>query len=154
MTDHDIVPGGGPAGRSAALFTARYGLATGVFDRGNSSLRQCAFVENYFGFPGGIDVETRHAMMHAPVERVGGAVIDDMVETPDVIDEEFRIETLDGRTATADRVVAALTDDVSYLHGLLSEHVPEEGGEEWLETIVGYHAETAPDDLDDGEVTE
>jgi threonine dehydrogenase-like Zn-dependent dehydrogenase len=149
MTDHDvIVVGGGPAGCSAALFAARYGLDTAVFDRGNSSLRQCAFVENYLGFPGGIDVDTLYAMMHAHVERVGGAVVDDMVEALGVTNEEFRIGTLDGRTATADRVVAASTYDVSYLHDLLSEHVLEEGGEEYLDPdLAGERGSTPVDGL-------
>jgi len=149
MTDRDvIVVGGGPAGCSAALFTARYGLETVVFDRGNSSLRQCAFVENYLGLPGGIDVETLYAMMHAHVERVGGTVVDDMVDALDVIEDEFRIETPDGHTGTADRVVAASTYDVSYLHDLLSEHVLEEGGEEYLDPdLAGERGATPVDGL-------
>ena len=52
------VVGGGPAGSSAAVFTARYGLDTVVFDRGPSSIGRCAHLGNYLGCPAGIDVET------------------------------------------------------------------------------------------------
>lgn len=50
--DYDVViVGGGPAGCSAGVFTGRYGLDTVIFDRGRSSLRRCAYLENYLGFP-------------------------------------------------------------------------------------------------------
>lgn len=45
----DVVVGGGPSGCAAAVFTARYGLDTVVFDRGNAALRRCASLENYLG---------------------------------------------------------------------------------------------------------
>ena len=56
--DHDIViVGGGPAGCSAGVFTARYGLDTHIFDDGRSPIQRCAFLKNYLGFPAGIDIE-------------------------------------------------------------------------------------------------
>jgi thioredoxin reductase len=143
MTEHDvIVVGGGLAGCSTAVFTARYGLDTVVLDRGNSSLQQCAFVENYLGFPGGIDVETLYAMMHAHVERVGGRVVDDMgtdltvdaaLGEDDATNEaRFRVETQEG-AYVADRVVAASTYDTSYLDDALGEHFLESHGETYLD---------------------
>jgi len=45
--DCGVAVGGWPAGCSASVFTARYGLDTVAFDRGRSSLRQCAHPENY-----------------------------------------------------------------------------------------------------------
>lgn len=135
-TDRDVViVGGGPAGCSAAVFVARYGLDVVVFDRGPSSIQQCAFVENYLGFPGGIDVETFYAMSQAHAERVGATVVDDLVEVVTGSDDGngFHVETQDGREATTDRVVAASTYDVSYLEPLLGEHFRESGGEEYLD---------------------
>jgi threonine dehydrogenase-like Zn-dependent dehydrogenase len=116
MTDHDVaVVGGGPAGCSAAVFAARYGLDTVVFDRGTSSLRQCAFIENYLGFPGGIDVETFEAMAQAHAERTGADVRTEMVTDVERTEGGFTVETQDGASPTADRVVAASTYDGSYL---------------------------------------
>lgn len=49
-----IIIGGGPAGLSAALYTARAGLDTHVIYRDKGSLERAEKVENYMGFPGGI----------------------------------------------------------------------------------------------------
>jgi len=75
------VVGGGPAGCSAAVFAARFGLDVAVFDRGPSSLARCAHLGNYLGFPGGIDVETFTELMHAYVEACGGAVRSRTIES-------------------------------------------------------------------------
>jgi len=147
---HDVViVGGGPAGCSTAVFTARYGLDTVVLDRGNSSIRECAFIENYLGFPGGIDVETFYAMSHAHVERCGATVVDDMATGIKQTDEDgrFHIETQDG-AYTADRVVAASTYDVSYLEDVLDEHFLSEDGETYLDPdLAGERGETPVEGL-------
>ncbi len=44
-----IIIGGGPAGVSAALYTARAGLSTCVLDRGPGALAKAASIENYYG---------------------------------------------------------------------------------------------------------
>lgn len=133
-TSHDVVVvGGGPAGASAAVFTARYGLDTVVFDLGNAALRRCAYLENYLGFPGGVDVDAFHDLMHAHLEAVGAALVADRVESVRRIDDgdgegmgavqgdgpgRFLVETQDGREVTTDYVVAAAWYDGSYLRGL------------------------------------
>jgi hypothetical protein len=144
MTDTDVlVVGGGPAGCSAAVFTARYGLDTLVLDRGSSSIRQCAFIENYLGFPGGIDVGTFYAMSQAHVERVGGRLRDEMVTLLERTDDGFLITTQSDEH-TADRVVAASTYDVSYLEPLLGEHFRTEDGEAWIDPELAGERGTTP----------
>ncbi|MFC6824570.1 NAD(P)/FAD-dependent oxidoreductase [Halopelagius fulvigenes] len=115
-----IVVGGGPAGCSAGVFTARYGLKTAVFDRGNSSLRRCAYLENYPGFPAGIDVETLYGLLHDHAEEAGCEVISDLVESVERADgtDGFVVETQEGRRVTARRVVAATRYDGEYMRGL------------------------------------
>jgi len=123
-TDRDVVvAGGGPAGATAGLFTARYDLDTLVFDRGRSSLRHCAHLRNYPGFPGGIDVETFYDLLHDQAERAGCALVDDLVETVDHRDggPGFRVETADGRTVTATHVVAATRYGGDYLRPLVGD---------------------------------
>ncbi|MFC5369166.1 FAD-dependent oxidoreductase [Salinirubrum litoreum] len=119
--DHDVViVGGGPAGCAAALFTARYGLDTVVFDKGSAALRRCAYLENYLGFPGGIDVGVFHDLLHAHVEEVGGEIVPETVvsvEREDA-DDPFVVETQTGRRCTASSVVAAAWYDGSYLRSL------------------------------------
>jgi thioredoxin reductase len=47
--EYDVV-GGGASGLATALFTARYGIETFVFDRGQSAIRRSYAIENYPGF--------------------------------------------------------------------------------------------------------
>ncbi|QLC35321.1 NAD(P)/FAD-dependent oxidoreductase (plasmid) [Halarchaeum sp. CBA1220] len=117
--DRDVVVvGGGPAGCSAAVFTARYGLDTVVFDRGNASLRRCAYLENYLGFPAGIDIETFYGLLHEHVAEAGADLVADLVETVTRDGDGFAVETQDGRALTARRVVAATRYDGDYLRAL------------------------------------
>ncbi|WP_424000400.1 NAD(P)/FAD-dependent oxidoreductase [Haloarcula salina] len=118
--DYDVaVVGGGPAGCSAGVFTAREGLSTVVFDRGRSSLKRCAHLENYLGFPAGIDVETLYNLFHAHAETAGCTLVSDMVTTVDRADGAgFAVELQEGDPVTARRVVAATRYDGTYLQGL------------------------------------
>ncbi len=115
-----VIVGGGPAGCAAAVVTARYGLETVVFDRGTSSLRRCAFLENFLGFPAGIDVETVYDLMHDHVAEAGADLLADLVESVDreTEGEAFEVTTQDGRAVESTRVVAASTYDADYLRGL------------------------------------
>ncbi|WEL22423.1 NAD(P)/FAD-dependent oxidoreductase [Halorhabdus sp. BNX81] len=130
-TDYDvIVVGGGPAGCSAGVFTARYGLDTLVCDRGRSSLQQCAVVENYPGFPVSIGVETLSTLFEDHATEAGCDVVPELVERIDRPDERvehrsddsgFVVETAAGNTHTADRVVAATRYGGEYLRPVLED---------------------------------
>lgn len=122
--DYDVaVVGGGPAGCSAGVFTARYGLDTAIFDRGRSSIRRCAFLENYLGFPAGIDIETLYGLMHDHAEEAGCEILCHLVESVESAEgpEGFVVETQEGRRVTARRVVAATRYDGEYMRGLDSD---------------------------------
>jgi len=125
--DYDVaVVGGGPAGCSAGVFTAREGLETVVFDRGRSSLARCAHLENYLGFPAGIDVETLYDLFHAHAETAGCTLVSDMVESVDRADGAgFALDLQEGEPVTARRVVAATRYDGTYLQGLDGEAMTE-----------------------------
>jgi hypothetical protein len=115
-----VVVGGGPAGCSAGIFTARYGFDTIIFDRGNAALQRCAYLENYLGFPAGIDIDTFHDLMHAHAEEVGCDIVPEMVVS---VNREgrasgFEVETQDGQRVEADYVVVAAWYDGSYLRDL------------------------------------
>jgi hypothetical protein len=129
--EYDVaIIGGGPAGCSVGVFTARYGLRTAIFDRGRSSLRQCAHLENYLGFPGGIGAETLYGLMHDHAETAGCEIVSDLVESVSHGDDGggFVVETQDGRRVAADRVIAATRYGGEYLRPL--------GGDEMFETLA------------------
>nr|WP_276223456.1 FAD-binding protein [Halomicroarcula sp. DFY41] len=118
--DRDVVVvGGGPAGCSAAVFTARDGLDTVVFDRGPAALPRCAYLENYPGFPGGIGVDTFRSLLSDHVTAAGGTVVEDTVDrVRRAPDGGFVVETQDDRTVHTSAVVAAAWYDGSYLRPL------------------------------------
>jgi hypothetical protein len=119
--DHDVViVGGGPAGCSAGVFTARYGLDTVIFDRGRSSLQRCAHLENYLGFPAGIGIETLYDLIHDHAETAGCEIVPDFVESVESDDggDGFVVHTQEGDSVSTRRVVAATRYDGQYLHGL------------------------------------
>lgn len=123
-----VVVGGGPAGCSTGVFTARYGLDTLVFDRGKAALQRCAFVENYPGFPGGIDVPTLLALFRDHAREAGCDRIEDTVDA--VVrpsdGDGFVVETQDGRRVRTDYVVAAAWYDGSYLRPVAGDDAFEE----------------------------
>ncbi|MYL16868.1 NAD(P)-binding protein [Halorubrum terrestre] len=147
--DRDVVVVGcGPAGCAAAVFAARDGLDVAVFDRGRSSLAQCAHLENYPGFPAGIDAGTLSELMREQTERAGCAVVEDLVESveraagdaddsdspgDDPDGPQFVVTPQAGEPVTARRVIAATRYDGEYLRGLDDDdamfEVHDHGGE-------------------------
>jgi threonine dehydrogenase-like Zn-dependent dehydrogenase len=147
--DHDVVVvGGGPAGCSAGVFTARYGLDTVVFDRGRSSIQRCAHLENYLGFPAGIGIETLYDLMHDHAEEAGCELVADLVESVDRADggEGFVATPQEGDSVTARRVVAATRYDGEYLRGLDDESAMFETYEHDGETHEHFDREYAGHD--------
>ncbi|RDZ53081.1 thioredoxin reductase [Haloferax sp. Atlit-6N] len=153
-----VVVGGGPSGCAAAVFTARYGLDTVVFDRGNAAFRRCAYLENYLGFPAGIGVDTFTALMHEHVAEVGADYVADMVvsvERPgddaggnasDAAARRFVVRTQDDRRVEADYVVAAAWYDGDYLRGLDDDDAMFEEHDHHGEVHEHFDASYADDD--------
>lgn len=81
MSQDVLVVGGGMAGLSAATYTARAGLDTLVVNAGESILNRNAIVENYPGFPEGVDSRlllknAREGAVAAGARFQGGRVVD------------------------------------------------------------------------------
>ncbi|QRV16167.1 NAD(P)/FAD-dependent oxidoreductase [Haloterrigena salifodinae] len=134
MRDVCIV-GGGVAGLAASIFTARAGLDTLVIDGGESILARNASLENYPGFPDGVDArrylqlsrdQARNAGAEFELGRVTRAVpVDGAIpsesreagETGDETDLEqgFVLETEGGDPVETRRIIAASWSDSEYL---------------------------------------
>jgi len=130
MTSHDVtVVGGGVAGRSAGIFTARHGLETVIADTASPLLRRNAHLENYPGFPAGVDARLLLDMMRDQAERAGCDYrecevtrVDHLVDGTDDGEGEsegaFRVETADGRAWDSRYVIAATKNTTDYLEEL------------------------------------
>ncbi len=107
MYDVAIV-GGGPAGASAATFTARAGLQTVVVDA-DAGMTRRAMINNHLGFPEGVrgpDLVDNGKMQAA---RAGAEIVDGKVVTLDKrSDEGFDLKTEDGKSIEAKQVILTL----------------------------------------------
>ena len=117
MTDADvIVIGGGPAGLSAALFTAKNGLDTVVFDTDDTWLHY-AHLFNYLGIES-IDGE---AFLEAARDQVDGFGADrrqgEAVTDVESTDDGFAVTTEEG-TYEASYLVLATGDDTALAEAL------------------------------------
>ncbi|WP_053771739.1 FAD-dependent oxidoreductase [Halorubrum tropicale] len=142
-TDADVaVVGGGAAGLSAATFVARYGLETTVLDGGKAAITQCAHVENYLGFPAGIDPNRLLELGRTQVETEGGQVVDERVTAVRPADSDgsesdaFAVETGSGELI-ADRVVVAAAYDGEVLDPLADAVADTHAGTEAADDADG-----------------
>lgn len=115
-----LVVGGGVAGLTAALFTARAGLDTLVVDGGESILRRNAHLENFPGFPAGVNSRLFADMLHAQATRNGVDLVEGHITAieRDDGDGSFVATADDGSRVSAERVIAASWSDSSYLDPL------------------------------------
>ncbi len=77
---HDlIIIGAGPAGLTAGLYAGRYRLNAVILEKmvAGGQIILSATIENYPGFPGGIDTQELIAKFKAQVEEVGIRIVDE-----------------------------------------------------------------------------
>jgi len=110
-----LVVGGGVAGLSAATFTARHDLDTLVVDAGNSILRRNAHLENFPGFPAGVNGRQLLDLLREQATAAGCRHETAAVTTVEPTDEGFVVETDAGDRYRATYVVAATKNVVDYL---------------------------------------
>lgn len=117
--DTDVtVVGGGVAGLSASIFTARHDLSTVVVDDGNSILRRNAHLENFPGFPAGVNARRLLDMMREQATKAGVDQLTGTVERVERTESGFSVETAEGGTIETAYVVAATKNNVEYLDGI------------------------------------
>jgi thioredoxin reductase len=107
MYDVAIV-GGGPAGASAATFTARAGLQTVIIDA-DAGMTRRAMVNNHLGFPEGVRGPDLVDSGKLQAARAGAEVVDGkVVELYRRDGEGFGLRTEDGSSYEARQVILTL----------------------------------------------
>ncbi|MDG5761794.1 FAD-dependent oxidoreductase [Natronococcus sp. A-GB1] len=122
-----VIVGSGPAGAAAALFCARAELETLLVANGRSTLQKCAYVENYLGFPAGIEPQSLLDLARAHVEQTDCTVRTETVDGVTQQDDTLVVDC-DGEAVTTEELLAASWSKSEYLDGLGVEKEQEEDG--------------------------
>jgi thioredoxin reductase (NADPH) len=110
MAEHRVVIiGSGPAGLTAALYTARANLKPLLIEglEAGGQLMLTTMVENWPGFRDGIMGPDLMAEMRAQAERFGAEIIQNNVAKVDLRERPFTIALADGRSMLADALIVA-----------------------------------------------
>ena len=104
-----VVIGSGPAGLTAALYTARANLRPLLIEglEAGGQLMLTTMVENWPGFEDGIMGPDLMTVMRKQAERFGTTVIQDHVSKVDLQTRPFRLTLGDGKTVTTDALIIA-----------------------------------------------
>ncbi len=132
-----VIIGSGCAGLTAALYTARANLSplvlTGTHPGGQ--LTTTSIVENFPGFPEGVDGYELMVRMQKQAERFGARVQFATVEAVDLSKRPFTL-TVDGETVQSQTIIIA--SGASHRHlGLESESLLEKKGVTYCATCDG-----------------
>lgn len=144
MTDSGIrevvIIGSGPAGYTAALYTARAQLKPLLFGSSISvggSLTTTTEVENFPGFPDGIDGPALMENMRAQAEKFGAEMIDDDIVEVDLTGDIKLLTDSSGTVHRAKTVIVATGSGYRKL-GLDKEDTLSGRGVSWCATCDGF----------------
>jgi thioredoxin reductase (NADPH) len=132
-----VIIGSGCAGLTAALYTARANLRPLVLTgrQPGGLLTTTSVVENFPGFPEGIDGYELMTRMQKQAERFGARIEFGVVEAADLSQWPFRL-TIDGAPVETETLIVA--SGASHRHlGLESEHKLENKGVTYCATCDG-----------------
>ncbi|WP_275558403.1 thioredoxin-disulfide reductase [Streptomyces sp. 5-6(2022)] len=135
-----IVIGSGPAGYTAALYTARAELKPLVFGGAifvGGSLTTTTEVENFPGFPEGIDGPDLMANMRAQAEKFGAEIVEDDIVSVDLAGEIKEVTDTAGTVHRAKTVIVATGSGYRKL-GLPGEEELSGRGVSWCATCDGF----------------
>ncbi|MBR2471112.1 MAG: NAD(P)/FAD-dependent oxidoreductase [Clostridia bacterium] len=105
MSKNVVIIGGGPAGISAALYTARAGIDTTIIENGVRALEKAEKIENYYGFENGISGKELYKSGLSQAKNVGATIVSEEVVGLS-FEDKFKVLTTSGEYA-ADSVIIA-----------------------------------------------
>ncbi|MCX4808496.1 thioredoxin-disulfide reductase [Streptomyces sp. NBC_01214] len=135
-----IVIGSGPAGYTAALYTARAQLKPLLFGSSifvGGSLTTTTEVENFPGFPDGIDGPDLMVNMRAQAEKFGAEMIDDDIVSVNLTGDIKEVTDSEGTVHRAKSVIIATGSGYRKL-GLPKEDELSGRGVSWCATCDGF----------------
>ncbi|MFF4392787.1 thioredoxin-disulfide reductase [Streptomyces sp. NPDC001552] len=135
-----IVIGSGPAGYTAALYTARAQLKPLLFGSSifvGGSLTTTTEVENFPGFPDGIDGPDLMVNMRAQAEKFGAEMIDDDIISVNLTGDIKEVTDSEGTVHRAKTVIIATGSGYRKL-GLPMEDELSGRGVSWCATCDGF----------------
>ncbi|MGW6403601.1 thioredoxin-disulfide reductase [Streptomyces sp. NPDC055134] len=144
MTDSGIrevvIIGSGPAGYTAALYTARAQLKPLLFGSSifvGGSLTTTTEVENFPGFPDGVDGPALMENMRAQAEKFGAEMVDDDIVEVDLTGDNKLLTDSSGTVHRAKTVIVATGSSYRKL-GLDKEDTLSGRGVSWCATCDGF----------------
>ena len=117
-----LIIGGGPAGYTAAIYASRAGLNPVLYEgmEPGGQLTTTTVVENFPGFPHGVDANQLMGDMRAQAERFGADIRRGTITSVDFSNRPFRL-VVDGETEIEAQAVIIATGAAAKYLGLPSE---------------------------------
>lgn len=134
-----LIIGGGPAGYTAAIYAARAALNPVLIEgpQPGGQLTTTTVIENFPGFPNGVDANVLMADMREQAVRLGTGIIGGSVTAVDFGTRPFKLTLSDGTALAADSVIIATGASAKYL-GLPSEEKFKGAGVSACATCDGF----------------
>lgn len=117
-----LIIGSGPAGYTAAIYASRANICNIVYEglQPGGQLTTTTEIENFPGFPEGIEGQDLMEQMKKQAQRVGADIRDGLVEKIDFSVRPFVAHIDDGKEILADTIIIATGASAKYL-GLADE---------------------------------
>lgn len=112
-----LILGSGPAGYTAAIYAGRANLSPVLYcgPQTGGQLTQTTMVENFPGYPEGVDANQMMMEMREQAERFGAEIRDGEVVKAELTSKPFTFTLDDDTTITADAVIIATGAKAKYL---------------------------------------
>jgi len=117
-----LIIGGGPAGYTAAIYASRAAISPVLYEgmEPGGQLTTTTVVENFPGYPNGVDANALMADMRKQAENLGADIRRGTVTAADLSARPFKVSVDDGNTIEAEALIIATGATARYL-GLPSE---------------------------------